>query len=159
MTKSHAHPTYIAAHESYDFSGFQRAKLIALWKNHMTERVPDHLPKSILAMLLAYRLQAEQHGSLSTKATAYLKVIETDLREGRQPHTPYMSSNHLRPGTQLVREHDGVFHRVTVLETGFEWAGEAYASLSAVATAITGTNWNGHRFFGLHKKAVAQKTR
>ena len=36
-----------------------------------------------------------------------------------------------------------------ILEDGFAWNGFVYRSLSQVAKAITGTNWNGHRFFGL----------
>jgi hypothetical protein len=36
-----------------------------------------------------------------------------------------------------------------VLEAGFAWNGETYGSLSHIAKAMTGTNWNGHRFFGL----------
>jgi hypothetical protein len=47
------------------------------------------------------------------------------------------------------REHAGTLHRVVVLEDGFAWNGTTYRSLSEVARAITGTNWNGPRFFGL----------
>jgi hypothetical protein len=54
----------------------------------------------------------------------------------------------------LMREHDGVPHRVMALEKGFTWNGKTYASLSQVAFAITGTRWNGHRFFGLRDKRV-----
>jgi hypothetical protein len=55
----------------------------------------------------------------------------------------------LRPGTVLVREWEGGSHRVMVLAEGFAWNGTTYASLSQVARAITGTRWNGPRFFGL----------
>ena len=54
-----------------------------------------------------------------------------------------------RPGTLLVREHGGVLHRAMVLNEGFAWNGKTYDSLSQVAFAITGTKWNGPRFFGL----------
>ena len=54
-------------------------------------------------------------------------------------------------GTRLVREWDGVEHTVTVLRDGYEWQGRKYRSLSAVAKAITGTNWNGFRFFGMRE--------
>ena len=138
-----------------DLSGLSVAELTGLWKRHLTERVPDHLPKSLLAALLTYRLQVEQHGGLSKKAIAYLKLIESDLRVGREPETPYVQSNHLKSGTQLAREHDGVMHRVMVMESGYAWSGRTFSSLSAVAKAITGTNWNGHRFFGLQEKAKA----
>lgn len=63
----------------------------------------------------------------------------------RRPHPP------LRPGTVLVREHAGALHRVMVLKEGFAWNGQTYPSLSRVARAITGTSWNGPRFFGLDK--------
>ncbi len=55
----------------------------------------------------------------------------------------------LRPGTMLGREWNGQMHRVAVLADGFAWNGKTYPSLSKVAFAITGTRWNGPRFFGL----------
>ena len=140
---------------SLDLTRLSVAQLAGLWRSHLTERAPDHLPRSLLAGLLAYRLQAKEHGGLSKKAVAYLKVIETDLREGRKPVTSYVESNQLKVGTQLAREHGGVLHRVTVMEGGFAWAGRTFTSLSSVARAITGTNWNGHRFFDLQGKAKA----
>jgi len=58
-------------------------------------------------------------------------------------------------GTQLLREHDGVEHAVTVLADGFEYEGRPYQSLSAIARAITGTRWNGWTFFGLRGRGEA----
>ena len=58
----------------------------------------------------------------------------------------------LAPGTVLVREWDRQSQRVMVMADGFAWNGETYDSLSKVAFAITGTNWNGPRFFGLREK-------
>ncbi|WP_131727484.1 DUF2924 domain-containing protein, partial [Thalassovita autumnalis] len=55
-------------------------------------------------------------------------------------------------GTKLLREWDGTEHTVTVLKDGFDWQGRKYKSLSAVARAITGTRWNGYRFFGLRER-------
>jgi Protein of unknown function (DUF2924) len=55
----------------------------------------------------------------------------------------------LTPGTVLVREWDRRSQRVMVMADGFAWNGETYDSLSKVAFAITGTKWNGPRFFGL----------
>ena len=57
--------------------------------------------------------------------------------------------------TLLVREWEGTLQRVVVLESGFAWNGVTYESLSKVARAITGTNWNGPRFFGLRDRARA----
>ncbi|WP_281411524.1 DUF2924 domain-containing protein [Enterovirga aerilata] len=57
-----------------------------------------------------------------------------------------------KPGTLLVREWEGTLHRVMVLEEGYAWNGQSFESLSKAARAITGTNWNGPRFFGLRQK-------
>lgn len=138
---------------SCNLSSLPTAELEKLWRQHLKEKVPDHLPKSLLSKLLAYRLQEQQHGGLSKRALAYLKVIESDLRNGRVVETPYLDEQKLKPGCQLVREHEGIDHRVTVVESGYDWNGTTFGSLSSVAKAITGTNWNGYRFFGLKAKA------
>ncbi|MFZ0603427.1 MAG: DUF2924 domain-containing protein, partial [Roseiarcus sp.] len=57
----------------------------------------------------------------------------------------------LKPGALLIREWQGRLERVTVVNDGFAWNGATYASLSAVAFAITGTKWNGYRFFGMRR--------
>jgi Protein of unknown function (DUF2924) len=49
----------------------------------------------------------------------------------------------------LVRDYHGQRHTVTVAPDGFNWQGTTYASLSAIARAITGTAWSGPRFFAL----------
>ena len=58
----------------------------------------------------------------------------------------------IRPGTMLGREWNGRMHRVAVLADGFAWNGKTYPSLSKIAHAITGTRWNGPRFFGLRER-------
>ena len=59
------------------------------------------------------------------------------------------------PGTKLTREYKGRTIVVTVLNDGYEFEGERYKSLSAIAKAVTGTHWNGHLFFGLRKGGKA----
>jgi hypothetical protein len=58
----------------------------------------------------------------------------------------------LKPGTILMREWNAQAYRVMVVDKGFSWNGKTYDSLSKVAFAITGTHWNGPRFFGLRDK-------
>src|SRR6202042_1592255 len=57
----------------------------------------------------------------------------------------------LKAGALLVREWKGRLERVMILEQGFAWDGQTFGSLSQIAKAMTGTNWNGHRFFGLRQ--------
>src|SRR5215207_4134083 len=98
------------------------------WRVVFGGRAPD-LPRALLQRILAYRIQADAAGDLD-------------------PTT-------IKPGTLLVREWEGTLQRVVVLESGFTWNGVTYESLSKVARAITGTNWNGPRFFGLRDRARA----
>jgi Protein of unknown function (DUF2924) len=137
---------------SFDLTNLPAAELEKLWRLHFNERIPVQLPKSLLTRLLAYRLQVEKQGGLSKKTIAYLKVIAADIREGKESETPYPTEQKLKVGCQLRREHEGIHHCVTILADGFEWEGKTYPSLSSVAKAITGTNWNGHRFFGFKAK-------
>jgi Protein of unknown function (DUF2924) len=56
-----------------------------------------------------------------------------------------------------VREWNGKLERVMILDKGFAWNGATYRSLSQIAKAMTGTNWNGHRFFGLRRSGDQQR--
>lgn len=64
---------------------------------------------------------------------------------GRDPRLP-------AAGTTLARTFKGKTYRVLVHEADFEYAGQRYRSLSAIARAITGTPWNGLVFFGLRAR-------
>jgi hypothetical protein len=68
------------------------------------------------------------------------------------------NGSELTPGTVLVREWDQRSQRVMVMPDGFAWNGRTYDSLSKVAFAITGTKWNGPRFFGLREKEDTSAT-
>jgi hypothetical protein len=63
----------------------------------------------------------------------------------------------IKPGTQMIRQWQNTTHTVTALGEGFEWQGQTYKSLSAVANAITGTNWNGFAFFGIKRAPSGNK--
>ena len=73
---------------------------------------------------------------------------ESKVSSARAAYEPLI----LKPGALLIREWQGRLERVTVVDDGFAWNGATYASLSAVAFAITGTKWNGHRFFGVRRR-------
>ena len=131
--------------------GMSTVELEGVWRRHLRGFPPGGLPKSLFARMLAYRLQVQRSGDLPKAAVNFLNGIASDLVAGRDPEVPYPEDRRLKPGSVLVREHGDVQHRVMVLE-GYAWNGKTFASLSAVAKAITGTNWNGQRFFGLDKK-------
>jgi hypothetical protein len=132
------------------------------WRNHLGGTPPAHLPRWLLLRVLAYRFQIAALGG-PDKATQ--RVIRqpkgrTLGSAGSGPFEARIASTRdgadLRAGALLVREWKGKLQRVTVLEKGFGWNGKSYSSLSQIAKAMTGTAWNGHRFFGLRTATSAR---
>ncbi|KQP60980.1 DUF2924 domain-containing protein [Methylobacterium sp. Leaf108] len=127
------------------------AELRRRWRRLVGRPAPEKLSRAFLHRLLAYRLQAAALGDLDRESVALLDRLGPQS-PGRDGAIALPARPVHRPGTLLVREWQGQLHRVTVLDLGFAWEGRSYDSLSKVARAITGTNWNGPRFFGLREK-------
>jgi hypothetical protein len=129
------------------------------WRKLFRSPAPPHLPRSLLLRIIAYRIQANAFGDLDRETVRLLDEIGRAHRERRSQGDkapllvpPVDEKRSLKPGTLLVREHAGKLHEVKVETRGFAWNGTTYTSLSEVARAITGTRWNGPRFFGLRSK-------
>jgi hypothetical protein len=134
--------------------GLDLGELRARWHTVFRRRAPPHLPRHLLFRILAYRLQADRLGELDADSRRLLDRIGSGSAEGidRLVADLNRSRTELRPGTLLTREWDGHLHQVMVLADSFAWNGKTYRSLSKVAFAITGSRWNGPRFFGLRDK-------
>jgi hypothetical protein len=130
--------------------------LQARWRTTFRRAPSPHLPRHLLFRVLAYRLQADRLGDLDTESQRLLDGAESPEDVGRRAVAADRLITDVRPGTILAREWNGRMHRVTVLNHGFAWNGETYRSLSKIAQAITGTRWNGPRFFGLRDKPSQQ---
>jgi hypothetical protein len=124
-------------------------ELRARWHTQSGRRPPEHLPRHLLFRLLAYRLQSEALGDLDGECQRLLKSSATPSAAGKNSTSLNGLASTIQKGTILTREWKGRVHRVAVLTNGFAWNGDTYPSLSKVAFAITGTRWNGPRFFGL----------
>lgn len=123
-------------------------ELKAEWEALFAAPAPNN-SRGYLELRLAWRIQELSLGGLSRETRKVLDLLadEIDGKSDRKaiiadPRNPVI-------GTRLVREWDGVEHTVTVTRDGFEWQGRRFKSLSAAARAISGSNWNGYRFFGL----------
>jgi hypothetical protein len=126
--------------------------LRARWRTAFRHDAPPHLSRHLLFRILAYELQAELFGCL---APEYGRVLDrpralkaSDV--GTEKQTSRRTK--IQKGAILAREWNGQMHRVAVLADGFTWNGRTYPSLTKAAFAITGTRWNGPRFFGLRDK-------
>jgi hypothetical protein len=126
------------------------------WQNVFGKSAPALLNRYLLFRIIAYRLQADRSGDLDHET---LKVLAKAV--GQQGVASRLSTELTKldqrrfvppPGTVLVREWDRKSHRVMVMPDGFAWNGKTFDSLSKVAFAITGTKWNGPRFFGLRDR-------
>ena len=126
--------------------------------------------KDFLFKRIAWRIQSLAEGDLSERARQRAAELarDADIRVTmpRQPKEGSVPSGRTAtrtlpsdaggkhrlpiPGTVLARKYRGRLIQVTVLPKGFEWEGEVYRSLSAVAKAVTGSHWNGFLFFGLN---------
>jgi len=125
------------------------ASLQARSQNVLRGRPSPHLPRHLLFRILAYRPQAERLGDLDVESRRLLDGAGPPEDAGKRAVDSNRPTAELRPGTMLAREWNGRMHRVAVLADGFAWNGKTYPSLSKIASAITGTRWNGPKFFGL----------
>ncbi len=110
------------------------------WRVVFGRTPPASLSKHMLGRMIAGHMQEQAFGGLDRESLSFLDGL---ARHGGSPR------RRLKPGTVLVRDYQGQRHTVTVAPDGFDWQGTTYASLSAIARAITGTAWSGPRFFAL----------
>ena len=106
--------------------------------------------RTMLETSLAYK-QREQAGYGLT-AAQQARLAQLIKMYKRNPHCFDDNRPNIKAGTRLVKEWQGKRYSITVLDSGFEYEGKTYTSLSQIATQITGTRWNGWTFFGLKRK-------
>jgi Protein of unknown function (DUF2924) len=106
---------------------------------------PDLLRRSI-----AHRIQEKAYGGLSRPAQ---RLLDQAIKAfAAKPTGKIVLPRRIKPGSVLVREWKGKTHRVMVLADAFAYDGKTFGNLSEIAVLITGTRWNGPRFFGLRSK-------
>jgi hypothetical protein len=138
------------------FLDLDLGELRARWHTVFGRRPPPTLPRHLLFRVLAYRVQAAALGDLDRNCQRLLDhAALPDANHNKGVEFKQVITT-LQQGTILSREWNGRVERVAVSGKGFAWNGKTYSSLSKVASAITGTRWNGPRFFGLRDRVNAQ---
>jgi hypothetical protein len=112
---------------------------------------PDLLRRSI-----AHRIQEKAYGGLSAPTRRLLdQLVKAAVAK---PNGRLELPRRIKPGSELVRTWKGKSYRVMVMADGFAHDGKTFASLSEIASEITGTRWNGPRFFGLRSTSNREGT-
>ncbi len=126
-----------------------RQQLLEIWQKVYRRAAPEGIRRELLVPFLAYRIQEIAHGGLKPSTLSELRRIARGFEEPGGS-TKSRSRTRIKSGTLLIREWRGEAHEVGVAESGYEYRGTTYQSLSEIARKITGTRWSGPAFFGLN---------
>src|ERR1700730_15043224 len=133
------------------FAVMPMAQLRARYREVFRSDPPTVFGPDLLRRSIAYRIQEKAYGGLSRSVQRLLdQMIKAYVAK---PGGRIVLPRRIKPGSVLVREWKGRSHRVMVLADGFAYDGKTFGNLSEIAVLITGTRWNGPRFFGLRSKA------
>lgn len=119
------------------------------WQRCTGTDAPPAFGSGLLARAIAHHVQEAALGKMSK---ADLKRVLSARGSGKVEAAP----GPVKPGTWLSRTWHGEVHQVIALESGFEYRGERYSSLSEIAKRITGAHWSGPRFFGLNSPRLGK---
>lgn len=119
-------------------------ELRIIYNNLFKNPINSNASKEQLQHKIAYRLQELSIGGLDEQTKAKLVAASKGAKViSKAKHSD------LLPGTKICREYKDVMHQVEVKKDCFEYQGQKWNSLSSIATKITGTRWNGPKFFGM----------
>ena len=128
------------------------SELRAAWRDTYGTPAPPAIGRSLMRRALAAHVQQPETGKLTQAELRQLGALgrkDERRKEGRV-------ATEAKPGTWLSRTWHGEVHEVVVLESGCEYRGQTFGSLSAVASHITGAKWSGPRFFGLNSPRLGE---
>lgn len=131
-----------------NLSKLSLGELRQIWADAWGTKPHARIGRSMLEKSLEYKVKERSNNGFTAEQCSRLSEL---IRAYKRNPSCFETDTILKPGTRLVRLHDGKKHTVLVKGDGFEYAGKSYRSLSKIANDITGKNWNGWVFFGLKK--------
>ena len=148
--KSKNGPTAADPAVEAELDRLQNTPIAELRKRHrelFRTEPPKAFGPDLLRRTIAHTIQEKAYGGLPPPIRRMLHQMVKAV--SAKPAGRLELPQRIKPGSELVRTWNGKTYRVTVTADGFAHAGKTFASLSEIAFAITGTKWNGPRFFGL----------
>ena len=125
-----------------------RQELLDLWQKLYRRVAPQGIRRELMVPFLAYRIQENAYGGLKPATRCKLRRIARELEKSATSPELRIQPK-IKPGTCLLRYWRGEEHEVLVTDSGYEYRGASFSSLSPIARQITGTRWSGPAFFGL----------
>jgi hypothetical protein len=119
------------------------------WRRFYRSEPPPRIGRDLMIRAVAHKMQEQAFGGLKGPVKRKLKALMETIGSGKC--TGVAGAAVLKPGMRLMREWRGQRYDVLILDSGFEYRGRTYQSLTAIAGEITGTHWSGPRFFGLKR--------
>ena len=131
------------------------AELRSRYRELFRTEPPKAFGPDLLRRSIAHRIQERAYGGLSRE---HQRLLDQLVRAARaKSHGRLELPRRIKPGSELVRTWNRRTYRVMVMDKGFAWEGKTFSSLSEIAFAITGTRWNGPRFFGMRSRPSQSK--
>lgn len=119
-------------------------ELCKLW-DKLYDKEPAFKSRQYLISKLVYRIQELAYGGLDVSTEKRMLADAKEVEKCEKARKRYAPSI----GTQIIKEYRGQIHEILVVAEGFAYGGAVFKSLPAIATKITGTKWNGLKFFNV----------
>jgi len=128
-----------------------RQELLDMWQKLYRRAALPGIRRELMVRFIAYKIQENAYGGLKPSTRSELHRLARDL-EKQATGTKTTIHPKIKSGTTILRKWRGQTYEVLVTESGYEFKGASFKSLSQIAGTITGTKWSGPLFFGLKKR-------
>lgn len=125
-----------------------KSELSKLWQKFFKTPFPEHLDKNLIIKHIEWQ---EKYGGYPPQVEKKLQKLVSQYEKNKKLPEKMKTTQLFTVGTKFIREFKGKKYEVIATDKEFEYKGHIYKSLSAIANEITGTRWNGKRFFGVCK--------
>ena len=130
-------------------------ELQTMYYEYFNTEAPEGFTKSFLVKDILWRIEFGKNSDILQKR---IDKLVSEYSKSKSVNISKVKQFEVTTGTKFIREFKGEKHEVIAIENGFKYKNKMYKSLSAIANVITGTHWNGKKFFGLRKPECSTRT-